>query len=110
MISHAQKLLLHEEAHSACTFSAVISRTFAHTMAIFHGSIFILGLNFYFLLFLGIVMHDINYKTSLKQKKIKFKPMIKLNYNISSQLGLFSSKVEGWSMFRGLRPIAAKLG
>ena len=61
-------------------------------MAIFHGSIFILGLNFNSLLFLGIVMHDINYKTSLKQKKIKFEPMIELNYNISSQL----KEIKAW--------------
>ena len=43
---------------------------------------FILGLNFildlYFLLFLGVVICD----NDLKQKKIIFKPMIKLNHNI----------------------------
>ena len=37
---------------------------------------------FYFLLFLGMVMYDNNMIMSLKQKKIKFKPRIKLNHNM----------------------------
>ena len=41
---------------------------------------FILGLNFYFLLFLSMVMYD----NGLKQKKIKFKARIKLNHNIDN--------------------------
>ena len=42
MISRVQKPLLHQEVHSACTFSAVISKTFAHTLAIY-----MFWLNFY---------------------------------------------------------------
>ena len=41
---------------------------------------FILGLNF--LLCLGMVMYDNDMIMSLKQKKRKFKPRIKLNHNI----------------------------
>ena len=37
---------------------------------------------FYFLLFFGIVMYDNNMIMSLKQKKRKFEPRIKLNHNI----------------------------
>ena len=37
---------------------------------------------FSFLLFLGMVMYDNNMIMSLKQKKRKFEPRIKLNYNI----------------------------
>ena len=37
---------------------------------------------FSFLLFLGMVMYDNNMITSLKQKKRKFEPRIKLNHNI----------------------------
>ena len=37
---------------------------------------------FSFLLFLGMVMYDNNMIMSLKQKKRKFKPRIKLNHNI----------------------------
>ena len=35
-----------------------------------------------FLLFLGMVMYDNNMIMSLKQKKRKFEPRIKLNHNI----------------------------
>ena len=37
---------------------------------------------FSFLLFLGLVMYDDNMIMSLKQKKRKFEPRIKLNHNI----------------------------
>ena len=37
---------------------------------------------FSFLLFLGMVMYDNNMIMSLKQKKRKFEPRIKLNHNI----------------------------
>ena len=43
---------------------------------------FILGLNFNFLLFLGMAMYDHDMMTSLKLKQIKFKPRIKLNHNM----------------------------
>ena len=42
---------------------------------------FILGLNFVFM-FLGMVMYDNDMITSLKQKKMKFIPRIKLNHKI----------------------------
>ena len=42
---------------------------------------FILGSNFVFFCFLGMVIYD-NMIMSLKQKKIKFEPKIKLNHNI----------------------------
>ena len=42
---------------------------------------FILGSNFLNLLFLGMVMYDNNMIMSLKQKKRKFEPRIKLNHN-----------------------------
>ena len=41
---------------------------------------------FSFLLFLGMVMYDNNMIMSLKQKKRKFEPRIKLNHNISTRL------------------------
>ena len=45
---------------------------------------------FSFLLFLGMVMYDNNMIMSLKQKKRKFEPRIKLNHNINKrQLLLF---------------------
>ena len=40
---------------------------------------------FSFLLFLGMVMYDNNMIMSLKQKKRKFEPRIKLNHNISTR-------------------------
>ena len=42
---------------------------------------------FSFLLFLGIVMYDNNMIMSLKQKKRKFEPRIKLSHNIDMALG-----------------------
>ena len=39
---------------------------------------------FSFLLFLGMVMYDNNMIMSLKQKKRKFEPRIKLSHNISN--------------------------
>ena len=54
---------------------------------------FILGSNF-FLLFLGMVMYDNNMIMSLKQKKRKFEPRMKLNHNIyldASRLGVFTT-------------------
>ena len=39
-------------------------------------------LRFYFLLFLGMAMYNHDMITSLKRKKIKFKPRIKLNGNM----------------------------
>ena len=43
---------------------------------------FILGSYLLFFLFLGMVMHDNNMIMSLKQKKRRFEPRIKLNHNI----------------------------
>ena len=43
---------------------------------------FILGSNFLFFCFLGMVMYDYNMIMSLKQKERKFEPRIKLNHNI----------------------------
>ena len=43
---------------------------------------------FSFLLFLGMVMYDNNMIMSLKQKKRKFEPKIKLNHNIDTGLDL----------------------
>ena len=43
---------------------------------------FYLWFKFSFLLFLGMVMYDNNMIMSLKQKKRKFEPRIKLNHNI----------------------------
>ena len=41
---------------------------------------------FSFLLFLGMVMYDNNMIMSLKQKKRKFEPRIKLNHNIDIEI------------------------
>ena len=41
---------------------------------------------FSFLLFLGMVMYDNNMMMSLKQKKRKFEPRIKLNHNIDIEI------------------------
>ena len=50
----------------------------------------ILDLNFCFLkLLLGMVMYDNDMIMSLKQKKIKFKPRIKLNHNKCIQACVF---------------------
>ena len=43
---------------------------------------------FSFLLFLGVVMYDNNMIMSLKQKKRKFEPMIKLNHNICTEINI----------------------
>ena len=43
---------------------------------------FILGSNFLFFCFLGMVMYDNNMIISLNENKIKFEPRIKLNHNI----------------------------
>ena len=45
---------------------------------------------FSFLLFLGMVMYDNNMIMSLKQKKRKFEPRIKLNHNIYMDLAVRS--------------------
>ena len=47
---------------------------------------FIPWFKFSFLMFLGMVMYDNNMIMSLKQKKGKFEPRIKLNHNIYKRL------------------------
>ena len=53
------------------------------------GSIQYHWFKFSFLLFWGImVVYDNNMVMSLKQKKIKFKPRIKLNHNIDTNIAM----------------------
>ena len=52
-----------------------LSHTFAYVAVQFY-----LWFRFSFLLFLGMVMYDNNMIMSLKQKKRKFEPRIKLNH------------------------------
>ena len=77
---------------------------------------FILGwFNFFFVCFKLIIILTI----PPKQKKIKFKPNDKVEpqymyiYQVSSRKlrhgSFFPQKLSRWSIFRGLRPIAAKL-
>ena len=52
------------------------------------GSIQYHWFKFYFLLFWGMVVYDNNMVMSLKQKKINFKPRIKLNHNIDTNIAM----------------------
>ena len=52
------------------------------------GSIQYHWFKFSFLLFWGMVVCDNNMVMSLKQKKIKFKPRIKLNHNIDTNIAM----------------------